>query len=72
MLVTGIGFRGALRTLLHVPKDPVPLFSFLLAFMGAMLGVDRRQPHPAGDLLGTDQYLLVPAGRLLGTKGPGA
>ena len=47
--------------------DPVPrFFSFLLAFMGAMLGVVLSgQPDPARVLLGADQPLLVPADRLL-------
>jgi multicomponent K+:H+ antiporter subunit A len=41
MLVTGIGFLVVLYARYYMsPKDPVPrFFSFLLAFMGAMLGV---------------------------------
>ena len=41
MLVTGIGFLVMLYARYYMsPKDPVPrFFSFLLAFMGAMLGV---------------------------------
>jgi multicomponent K+:H+ antiporter subunit A len=41
MLVTGIGFLVVLYARYYMsPKDPVPrFFSFLLAFMGSMLGV---------------------------------
>ncbi|MEH2520942.1 multicomponent K+:H+ antiporter subunit A [Bradyrhizobium sp. AZCC 1610] len=41
MLVTGIGFLVVLYTRYYMsPSDPVPrFFSFLLAFMGAMLGI---------------------------------
>ena len=41
MLVTGIGFLVVLYARYYMsPADPVPrFFSFLLAFMGAMLGI---------------------------------
>jgi multicomponent K+:H+ antiporter subunit A len=41
MLVTGIGFLVVLYARYYMsPEDPVPrFFSFLLAFMGAMLGI---------------------------------
>ena len=41
MLITGIGFLVVLYARYYMsPKDPVPrFFSFLLAFMGSMLGV---------------------------------
>ena len=68
MLVTGIGLLVVLYARYYMsPDDPVPrFFSFLLAFMGAMLGVVL-----SGNLiqlvvlLGADQPLLVPADRLL-------
>ena len=73
MLVTGIGVLVVLYARYYMsPKDPVPrFFSFLLAFMGAMLGVViAGQPDPAVDLLGADQHLLVPADRLLAPQAP--
>ena len=41
VLITGIGFLVVLYTRYYMsPKDPVPrFFAFLLAFMGAMLGL---------------------------------
>ena len=68
VLVTGIGVLVVLYARYYLsPKDPAArFFSFLLAFMGAMLGVVLSgQPDPAGRVLGTDQPLLLPADRLL-------
>lgn len=66
-LITGIGFLVVLYARYYMsPADPVPRFySFLLAFMGAMLGIVL-----SGNLiqlvffLGTNQPFLVSADRL--------
>jgi NADH:ubiquinone oxidoreductase subunit 4 (subunit M) len=73
MLVTGIGFLVVLYARYYMsPADPVPrFFSFLLAFMGAMLGIVL-----SGNLIQLVFFweltsLFVPADRLLASDRPG-